>query len=132
MIEQGLVKLVQASSTVSAICPTGGLFVELEKDQALPGWTYRFFSDHPEETLTTIGGLTRRRVQIDCYGTSGSDVIRLAAAINQVLHGYRGTLTDTDSTVVDSISRSDLMDFFDDARRSYRRMLEFEIWFYQP
>ena len=36
---------------------------------------------------------------------------------------------DPDSTVIQGCFRSNLIDFFDEASRTYRRMLEYELWF---
>lgn len=109
--------------------------VELPKDSALPSWSYHFFGGAPISSLVTIGGLRFRHLQIDSFGSAdarGADCIFLSSAIDHVLHGYQGRLSDTNATYVDSISLSDEpMDFFDDARRTYRRMMEYEVWFVQ-
>jgi len=135
MIEQGLVKLIQADSTVRGLTPSGGgFFVQLPKGQNLPSWSYFFMSDQEPHALKGERGLTMQRLQVDCFGTQdnqGADAIKLAKAIDNVLDSFSGILTDVDSTVVDSILRSDKMDFFDDAGRTYRRMLEYEVWYLQ-
>jgi hypothetical protein len=71
------------------------------------------------------------RLQIDCYGDTAANAMALARAISQVLDGYQGTLADPDSTFVSAVVPDGGMDFFDDARRSYRRMLEYEILYAQ-
>jgi len=126
----GIVKLVNAglSSPPSTI---GGFFVELPKDQPLPSWTYLSAGQTSDTTLTSSKGLNRRRLQIDCYGTTAAEAITLGAEIDAVLNGYAGRLPDPDATFVSSCLSTDVMDFFDDARRSYRRMLEYEILFAQ-
>ena len=67
-------------------------------------------------------------VQIDCYAATRGEAVLLAAAIDAVLNGYAGTLADPDQTVVQGIFRINKRDFFDDARRTYRRMPEYEVW----
>jgi len=135
MIEKGLVDLVQGTAAVSAIAATGGFLLTLPKAALLPNWTYFIVSDVPNYTLIGPVELTFRRIQIDCYGNTGQEVIRLANAINTVLSGFSGTLTvnssPVDTTYVHAIFRSNTIDFFDDAGRTYRRMIEFEIWFDQ-
>lgn len=134
MIEQGLVGLIQGNAGVRAIAAFGGFVSALPKDYPLPSWTHKTVSQPPSTTLTSFTGLRMRRWQIDCYGTAasqGADTINLAKAIDTVLNGFRGTLGDLDATYVDSCFQSDLIDFFDDAGRTYRRMLEYEIWFVQ-
>ena len=130
MIESGLVKLVQADAGVTALVGTrGGYFAELPKDYVLPSWTYQFVSGVPEVTLKTTEALTYSRYQVDCHGTVAADAIKLAKAINAVLSGFSGILTDPDSTRVQGCFRSNVIDFFDDASQSYRRMLEYDLWF---
>lgn len=130
MIEEGLVKLVQGDASVAAIATAGGGFlVDLPKNQTLPSWTHQVITGPGEYTLTGRQSLRKRRVQIDCFAADPDDAVNLAAAIDAVLDGFRGTLTDADSTVVQGCFRSDLIDFFDDAPRTNRRMLEYEIWF---
>lgn len=131
MIESGLSLLVQANSAVLAICPVGGFLTQLPKDQVLPSWSYMIISDHPNYVFEGESALSSRRFQIDCYGNTGEDTINLAKAIDAVLNGFRGLLPDTDSTIVPGCFRTGTQDFFDEARRSYRRMLEYLIYSYR-
>jgi hypothetical protein len=126
MIEQGIVTLVQGTPAVAAIATVGGGFLgTLPKDAALPSWTYIIVSDPVDYELTGPVSLGSTRVQIDCYGASGADAIRLAKAIDTVLIGYRGTLPDPDNTFVQGCFRTNKIDTFDDDARNYRRMLEY-------
>jgi len=128
-IEQGMVILVQGNAGVSAIAPLGGFLAELPKGQALPSWTYLYVSDQATYTLTGPDPLTMRRLQIDCYANAGADIVKLAAAIDAVLNGFKGLLSDQ-QTLVQGCFRSNLIDFpFDDVARTYRRMLEYQLWF---
>jgi hypothetical protein len=128
MIEQGFVKLVQGASAVNAIAATGGFLAELPKDQALPSWSYTTVADSADYVLGGPVDLGSWNVQIDCYAATREQAVLLAAAIDAVLNGYAGTLADPDQTVVQGIFRINKRDFFDDARRTYRRMLEYEVW----
>ena len=105
MIESGLTLLVNADSAVKAIAPIGGFLAELPKDQALPSWSYFWASDTPHYTFEGLRPVNQRRLQIDCYGAA-AEVINLAQAIDNVLSGFNGTLTDVDATIVASISVS--------------------------
>lgn len=130
MIEQGLVKLVMDNSSVTAIAPTGGFLAGLPKDYRLPSWTYLVVSVTGDTMLQSVRGLAKMRLQIDCYGTSGDQVIRLASAIDGVLQGFSGDLTDSDLTWINSCLSSDMQDFpIDPEARTFRRMLEYEIWY---
>lgn len=131
MIEEGFVRLVQENAAVKAIAAAGGFNDELPKDQALPSWTYKIVSDNAHYTLRGEDALRAYRLQVDCYGTGRPDALRLAAAVDKVLSGFRGQLADSGRTFVQGCFRTNGLSFFDDARRTYRRMLEYMIWFEQ-
>ncbi len=128
MIEQGIVLLVQGDATVKAIAPTGGFFAQLPKDYTLPSWTYQTVSDPAGYLLSQPETVGQRRLQIDCYGNTAADAILLAKAIDDLLSGYTGTLTDPDATHVLGCFRTNILDLFDIDSRTYRRMLEYLIW----
>ena len=135
MIEQGLVRLVNGDSTVAALLGSpGGSLAQVSKGAVLPTWTYQTVSNPSlSRSLTTFAGLRMWRVQIDCYGNAAADVVNLSKAIIAVLNGYKGTLSDPDSTVADSIFWSDGHDpTLDEASRTWRRVLEFEVNYVSP
>jgi hypothetical protein len=125
MIEQGLVQLLQAAPAVAAISANGGFMGTLPKDFPLPSWSFIIVSQPIDYELTGPVSLASTHIQIDCYGAVAADAIRLAKAIDDVLIGYRGTLPDPDSTVVQGVFRTNKLDFFDQNARNYRRMLEY-------
>jgi hypothetical protein len=129
MIEQGIVELVQSDPAVATICPQGGFMVQLPDGQALPSWAYTIISSRGDYCLDGTHGYTDLRLQVDCFATLAKDAVRLARAILKVLDAYHGTLPDPDKTIVFGCFQSDTKDFFNDAARDYRRMLEFEIQF---
>ncbi len=129
MIEQGLVQLVQSNAAVAALCSEGGFLVQLPDGHPLPSWAYTIISNKSPYCLDGTHGYTDLRLQIDVFGDgdSAADMIRLARAIDKVLSGYHGTLPDPDKTIVFGCFQADLRDFFNDAARNYRRMLEYEL-----
>ena len=141
MIEQGIVKLIQTTPAILAVCPHGGYMAELlpkDAEAYMPTWTWRVISNMPDTGLTFSRGLTFCRFQIDVYGhpnRGGADCVQLSALIDNLLSGYSGYLPDGDSlasppvigTFVSSIFGSDQSDDFNESLRSYRRMLEYEI-----
>lgn len=135
-VEQGIVQLVQSSSSVLALCQRGGYWLQLPKDPAptFPNWSWRVISSNPDIGLQFTRGLTFLRFQIDTYGAAalrGTDCLKLAAAIDSVLSGFVGALPDPEATIVSSCFGSDQSDTFIDSSRSYRRMLEYEIQYSQ-
>ncbi len=130
MIEQGIVALVQGDPTVSGIASTGGFAANLPKDHPLPSWTHKGVTEKPSYTFKGPVNVRPRRLQIDCYGYVFADCILLADAIDAVLSGFSGTLTDPDSTFVQGCFRTNQIDFeLDTASRTFRRMIEYELWF---
>jgi len=129
MIELGIVLLVKGNAAVTAIAPVGGFFAQLPNDQILPSWTYLGVSQTANYDLKASSSLFMRRLQIDCYGKTAADSIVLAKAIDAVLNGYRGTLTDPDHIFVDGCFQDNLIDYYDPDSRSFRRMLEYQLWF---
>lgn len=131
MIDQGLVMLVSQDATVkSLIAPgaVGGVSDELNKDSPLPSWTYRVISEVPEYALKGEE-FPFRRLEIRAYGNTSADAIVLAEAIDHVLQSYQGVLPDPGSTRISSCLRCDRSSGFDDIRRAWWRMLEYEIWY---
>ena len=128
MTEQGFVLLVQSNTAVRAIAATGGFLAELPKDHPLPSWSYTTVADSADYALAGPVDLGSWNVQVDCYANTREQAVLLASAIDRVLNGYAGTLADPDHTVVQGIFRINKRDFFDDARRTYRRMLEYQVW----
>lgn len=125
--------LVQNNPAVKAICPVGGFLVELPKNQHLPTWSYLVVSSQPETTLTGVRGMACMRYQTDAYAYNAKDVVVLDEAIDRALEGFSGPLPDPDHTVVHIILPSDHMGtWFDAASRTYRRMSEFEVIYFQP
>lgn len=125
MIEQGLVKLVQGNAGVLALCKSGGFDSELPKDFSLPTWIYTIVYDHSDPTLLSFKTLNRFCIQIDCFGKTAGEALTLAKTISGVLDGFRGTLADDDSCWIDCCFSTDRQNFFEDAPRNYRRMIEF-------
>lgn len=128
MIEQGLQILVQADSAVSAIATFGGFSTQLPTNATKPTWTQTLISDPGDYNMEGASDLGRRDVQIDCFADTMSDALSLAAAIDAVLSGYRGQLADDDAVFVQACLRTDQRDFYDDAPRTFRRMLQYSIW----
>ena len=96
--------------------------------QVLASWSFTTVADSADYVLAGPVDLGSWNVQIDCYANTREQAVLLAAAIDAVLNGYAGTLADPDHTVVQGIFRINKRDYFDDARRTYRRMLEYEVW----
>lgn len=131
MIEQGLVMLIQAGIATAWPTVPGGFAGTLPENQAPPAYTYRVISDRANLTLLSFSGFGQARFEFNCFGVKASDALLLANAVDKVLNGYTGTLSDPDSTMVDSIFRQDREgpDYSDSARNFYV-MLEYLVSYY--
>ena len=136
MIEQGLVMLIQSGLGSPPIAP-GGWAVQLPENQVSAAnpmaWTYRSITSDPSYVLEGQDGFTGWEVQIDCHGVTMTNAITLARAIDGILRGgFRGTLSDPDSTVVQGIFRtSAFLDGFNDVSRTWVRSLEYLVQYNQ-
>jgi len=123
--------MISAVPAVAAIVGTNpsGISDQLDPNSPLPAWAYKVIHDTSDRTLK--GNVNAfRRWEVNCYGSTSADAIRLASAIDTVLDGFFGTLPDPDSTFVTISNRVGSMSFFDDSQRTWRRMLEYEIWYH--
>lgn len=131
MIEQGIAMLVQGNAAVAAIATSGGGFlVQLPKGQLdlAPTWTLAVITDATDYSLGGTVDLGNTTIQIDVFAKDAASVIGLARAINAVLSGLKGALDDPDAVYVNGCFQTGKTDFFDDAGRTYRRMLEYQIF----
>lgn len=131
MIEQGIAKLVQGTAAVAAIAKAGGGFLmQLPKGQLdlAPTWTLSIITDRTNYSFDGPVDLGNTTVQIDVFANDAASVIGLARAIDKVLSGYKGTLADSDSVSINGCFQTDKKDFFDAAGRTFRRMLEYQIF----
>lgn len=128
MIEQGIVKLLLNDPVVAGLCqPGSGALAQLPKDQLLPAWYYVIVEADPDVTLAGRDGLNQGRIQIQCCG-SGAAVILLAKAIDDVMLGNGPrTLPDEDATKLHWAYSTIQNDYFDDASRTIRRLIEYEV-----
>jgi hypothetical protein len=128
VIEEGIALLVQGAPAVSEIAVSGGGFLAtIPKDLSLPSWTQQCISEPVDYTLDGTIGINDRHMQIDCYAEDPDQCLELAAAIDTVLSGYRGTLADADAITVYGCFRINQIDIFDPSSRSFRRVLEYKI-----
>ncbi len=123
MIEAGLLALLNANATVSALVGTNIFPAVLPDDVADPGTptptccTYRVVSAVDDGTNDGPLGLVKMRIEYRCWATSYAAAKTLAVAIRGVLNGYAGTLSD--GTVVLNTWRENQIDDFDGHSRLY-------------
>lgn len=131
MLGAGISQLVQSNPGVAAIATAGGGFANnVPKDFTLPTWRYTLVGGEVSHTLAGERGPRNQRMQIDCYGNTAGEAQQLSNAIDAVLDGFVGNLSDPETTnVLSCLSGNEPSDFYDDDRRCPGIMLEYEIWF---
>jgi len=126
MIEQGLYTLLAATSTIAAMVGTRIYPLILPEASVLPALTYQVVGGHSSATFDTAG-MTRLRMQFDCWGADYLDAITLRVALIAALNGYQGLLSD--GTNLQNAQQLQNVDFFDHEARYYRAMTEFYLYF---
>jgi hypothetical protein len=129
MIQQGLVALVQAGLGSPPLA-TAGYAGELPKDAVYPAWALKLVSGTPNTGLQFFRSFGRKNFDVTAWAPLPSAAMALAKAIDAVLHGYRGTLTDPDAVYVDVCMRIDDWDgpSFSDTVRNWSTRAEYEIF----
>lgn len=89
------------------------------------------------DAYTTDGptGFREGIFQVDCYAGTYYQAQQIADAVREALWNYTGTLSDTDSTVVNAVMLSKDWDMpYEEGAAPvgfiYRKLLEFRIWYY--
>lgn len=123
MIREGLVKLVNAGLGSSI----GGFGVELAKDQPLPSWSYTYVSSEEKVCQGGEHGFVLAPIQVDCYAASLAEALALSRSIDAILNCYRGALPDADATYVHGCFPAGETDLSDDAGRTFRVMLQYDV-----
>lgn len=131
MIEQGIRDLLLANATVKGLLGTRLFPLVLPEELAGAAATYQRISSTDFFTNDGPLGLTKTRLQIDCWcprstaGPGYGQVKALEAAIYALLNGYTGTLDD--GTVVYETERDDVTDGYDPNSRLYRVQTDWMI-----
>src|SRR5579864_9228290 len=103
-IEKGLFQLIQSDAGVSSLVSmTGGkglYWILVPKGAAYPCIVLSWVAT--SDTIATSGDLGFRNglLQVDCYSSQYYPSKAIAIAVRDLLKSYKGTLPDTDSTVV--------------------------------
>ena len=133
MIEQGLIAKLNSSPAVQAITANGGWYEQLPTDAPMPNWSYMIVFANPVYGLQALSGLVSSMFQFDFYSENDNGVgtVNLGKAFKSVLDGFSGTLTDPDSTGVNSAFWVGEHDYpLDPARRTWRRMAEYRVLYW--
>lgn len=88
MLEQNLKSVLSAQPAITALIGSRSYPVLLPEDSKLPALTFQIVGSSSGQTLTT-GGMSRVRVQLDCWGSTYADAVTLREAVSSSLDGYQ-------------------------------------------
>jgi hypothetical protein len=126
MIEQGLMTLLAGNAPIAALVGTRISWVVLPENSTLPALTFQNVGSISSPTFETRG-MQRMRVQFDCWGATYLDAITLRKAVETLLDGFQGTLSD--GTYLQNVVSLQQVDFFDHDVRVFRAMIEFRLYY---
>jgi hypothetical protein len=90
-MEEALKALLAATAGVTALAPASRInWGARQQGAALPAVVLTVISDAEDYTLQAPDGLSRARVQADCYGETHASAKQLSRAVRAALSGYRG------------------------------------------
>jgi uncharacterized protein DUF3168 len=81
--------ILEDAPTIKVLCGDRIDWAARPQDDGYPAILMHLINDASGHTLDGSDGLSRGRVQIDCYGDGYGDATNLAKAVVQVLDGYR-------------------------------------------
>jgi hypothetical protein len=124
MVEEGITSLLLADATLSGLIGTRIYPVLVPSDPVYPLLTYQVVTSKREYTLSNA--VTKQKcIQFDCWGSTYSDSKQVQQALENVLSGYNGTLSDG-TKVLGTFLDAEHDDFQSDAR-DYRAISEYVI-----
>jgi hypothetical protein len=129
MLEEGISLRLQTFNETQAIVGDRVFPLVLPSEEDLPALVFQGISVSPVLGVSGQNALTKRRLQVDCYGKQYADVKTLERAVNHALVNFQGALADGDVTYVDSIYLNNAVDLFESDANQYRVMLDFDVWF---
>lgn len=101
-------------ASIGAVYP-----VTMPQGATLPGMCYQFISEAQQRSHSG-NSLSRRRLQVSCWGKTNAAAITLAASVKAAL--------DLNQTGVELITAENMNDFVDPESGLYRRIVEFFVW----
>jgi hypothetical protein len=112
------------SSGVSAVVDDRVFPLVRKQGSDLPAVTYQVVAGVPQQCLSGFtGALTQVRVQVDVWGSTPDEVFSLGALVQNAM------LADSTTNGIRRATLNLFQDFFEDAPRIYRRLLDFNVWY---
>ena len=131
MLEQAIFTKLTTGATVGPLVGNARVYPLLAPES--PVYPYIAFTVVSQTRYSAMGADTsarRRRVQVDCYAEDQDQVATLAAAVENDLVRFSGTVNWTGgSLVIEDIYQIGLTDLFDFQARKFKRAVDLDIVF---
>jgi len=122
----GIYGLLASESTLAGIFGDRIEPVELTIAQTMPALTYKVIGGSSEPTFDT-SGFQRERIELNSYADTYLQADQGREALLEFLNGYGGVLAD--GTVLQNVEFIQKLDFYEQAPRRFRCMVEFYFYF---
>jgi Protein of unknown function (DUF3168) len=127
MFEKGLRNLIINDSTVGPLVGDRVRPMMLPEGSTLPAMVFTVVATTPLASMDGVNALQTKRVQIDCYAANAPAAKQLAAALHNLLDGYKGTLSEG-TLVMSSLPDQDV-DSFEYDPQMFRIACDFTVKF---
>jgi hypothetical protein len=130
VIEDAIYTRLAAVSAVSSLVSTRIYPGLLPESPTYPAVVFRFLSEQTFPAMGADAGVTKRRLQVDCWATTATAAQQLGDAVTTALSRFQGTVSYTGgSTVIDDIYRDGVMDLYDGKARVHQRAVDFIVMY---
>lgn len=138
-VQEALYLRMTADAGVSAIA-TGGIWNGvLSQDALYPAIAYRRMDKETPLRLESRGhsGIAGHRFRFYSAAQQQDDATELDEALRLCLHGFSGTITNTDlspdeSLDIQGIFQTNTFDFYDDPTQTYQVISDYDVWAEEP
>lgn len=124
-IAEALRTYILADATVAGLVGTRMDPVILQQNSPMPALTYQYISGASVISNDGPTGLENPTFQIDCWGSTYSQMDALFEAVRKRINGASGTFSGVDVQGIFLVRKRDL---YDNEAKLHRRTADYEIW----
>ena len=130
-IETELEYLMVNDGSVSALVSTRVYPNILLQGAAMPAITYQQISGMRDEVMDSPTGLVESRFQFNYWSDTYSETREIAAAVEDLLDGYSGTVSGVKIEAIHLIDEGDIPQFpaGNDVSKRYGKRHDYTVWF---
>ncbi len=125
-VEKALVTILKADSAVAALVVTRVFFADAPQTPPVPFILMTRIGTQYVHSLNSNAGLSRARIQLDCYAKTQKEARSVGQAVKTALDTFRGI--DSDVTI-QAVLLLDSMDGFDESPELRRVTQDYHVWY---